>query len=1015
MGEKELNVTNTNITLCAYNCQSFKSNSYYISKLLKSFDIIFISEHWLLNIESFLLNNIALLTHKVFFHAAEKNTHGRPYGGNAFMVRKKLSSFYIIHEDENILAIKGTLNNRNLIFIGVYLSSCRNNNESYAKYSSQLQTITSIMNNYEDEGECIISGDFQSFPYKIYDSELCKNKTRNNFSKHLTNFIESNQLAFVDIINGAGPTYTYQHKTLSNSSYIDHIASYKQTELCFTNCQVMQSSPLNLSDHLPVSTNINFEGTGLSHEINNIMQKYNSIPKHAWNNERFIDFYNLNLSKAFTSYAFKEDKIEEEIQKTCLYIKNAALLAVKQCFGQKEFYKYSKPWWTPELKKIKDNLSFHFRQWQKSGYNKSTECISYKRFIYSRKNFRKAVKAAHNKKIHEKTKNIEHLRNTNPQRFWGNIRKIKKNTNNRLFTINKLQNKNEIVEEFSHHFQKLLNTPQYTNNEFNPLQIPHLSKEPNSKVISTADIEKCILKLKNNKSYDCYEISAEHLKNSHNKNLLILLSSFYNNMLTNGKVPHGLSTAKIIPLVKSYKTSLENPNNYRGISIIPIFTKLLEYLIIHICPDITESHSHQFGFKENSSTLHAEFLLSETIKHYNHNNSPLYICSLDANKAFDSCNWELLFEKLYYQKKIPLSIVHTILSLYQTGTSNISYLGCTSNKFRVSQGVRQGSILSPHLYNIYTENLLEKIVSESKVGTSINGVYTGIIAYADDIVLQSSTISGLQSLINIVQKYGLSNFIKLNTEKTEFLISGISSILINVIYINGDPIKPQNNLKHLGFLWDNKNKKMTATLQKQNITERVTQFLSVAKGLIRNGLRFCQPATIVHLFNSLAVPTLLYGLELCGSNNKFLNSIDIAGRSVLKSFFNISKQSRNYLHSYFKVDAVSDILFRNKLNLFIRLLNNPICYSIIRTQMPLMNQRSFVGEVMIMCKKADINMLQFMIEGKKIIIARPQEALEANVAAILKQSFQHWNLKEQREVFRTLMEENIPRTMQENT
>nr|XP_047135549.1 uncharacterized protein LOC124812693 [Hydra vulgaris] len=934
MGEKELNVTNTNITLCAYNCQSFKSNSYYISKLLKSFDIIFISEHWLLNIESFLLNNIALLTHKVFFHAAEKNTHGRPYGGNAFMVRKKLSSFYIIHEDENILAIKGTLNNRNLIFIGVYLSSCRNNNESYAKYSSQLQTITSIMNNYEDEGECIISGDFQSFPYKIYDSELRKNKTRNNFSKHLTNFIESNQLAFVDIINGAGPTYTYQHKTLSNSSYIDHIASYKQTELCFTNCQVMQSSPLNLSDHLPVSTNINFEGTGLSHEINNIMQKYNSIPKHAWNNERFIDFYNLNLSKAFTSYAFKEDKIEEEIQKTCLYIKNAALLAVKQCFGQKEFYKYSKPWWTPELKKIKDNLSFHFRQWQKSGYNKSTECISYKRFIYSRKNFRKAKK-------------------------------------------------NEIVEEFSHHFQKLLNTPQYTNNEFNPLQIPHLSKEPNSKVISTADIEKCILKLKNNKSYDCYEISAEHLKNSHNKNLLILLSSFYNNMLTNGKVPHGLSTAKIIPLVKSYKTSLENPNNYRGISIIPIFTKLLEYLIIHICPDITESHSHQFGFKENSSTLHAEFLLSETIKHYNHNNSPLYICSLDANKAFDSCNWELLFEKLYYQKKIPLSIVHTILSLYQTGTSNISYLGCTSNKFRLSQGVRQGSILSPHLYNIYTENLLEKIVSESKVGTSINGIYTGIIAYADDIVLQSSTISGLQSLINIVQKYGLSNFIKLNTEKTEFLISGISSILINVIYINGDPIKPQNNLKHLG--------------------------------LIRNGLRFCQPATIVHLFNSLAVPTLLYGLELCGSSNKFLNSIDIAGRSVLKSFFNISKQSRNYLHSYFKVDAVSDILFRNKLNLFIRLLNNPICYSIIRTQMPLMNQRSFVGEVMIMCKKADINMLQFMIEGKKIIIARPQEALEANVAAILKQSFQHWNLKEQREVFRTLMEENIPRTMQENT
>ncbi|XP_065645758.1 uncharacterized protein LOC136076212 [Hydra vulgaris] len=941
MGKKELNLTNTILTLCAFNCQSFKSNSYYISKLLKYFDIIFISEHWLLNIESFLLDNVALLTHNVIFHAAEKNTHGRPYGGNAFFIKKGMSSFHIIHEDENILAIKGTINKRHLIFIGVYLSCCRNNNESYDKYSSQLHTITSIMNNYEDEAECIISGDFQSFPYKIYDLEFRNNKTRTNLSKHLTNFIKSNELVFVDIVNGAGPTYTYQHKTLLNSSYIDHIASSKNTELCFTNCQVIPPSPFNNSDHLPISTSINLRGSSLSNEINNTMKKYDSVPKHAWKNEKFIDFYNHNLSIAFSNYTFIDEKIEAEIKITCSKIKNAALLAVKQCFGQQVTCKYSKSWWTSELKRCKDNLSFHYKQWQKSDYNKSVECPS---------------------------------------------------------------------------LSKILNTPQCTNKEFNPQQIPHISKEPNSKFISTADIEKCILNLKNNKSYDCFGISAEHLKNSRSNNLLMLLASFYNSMLTNGKVPKYLSTATIIPLVKSYKTSLENPNNYRGISILPIFTKLLEYLIVHICPDITESHSHQFGFKKNSSTLHAEFLLSETIKHYNHNNSPVYICSLDANKAFDSCNWDLLFEKLYYQKKIPLSVVHTISSLYRSGTANVSYLGCTSEEFRLSQGVRQGSILSPHLYNIYTENLLEKIVSESKVGTSINGVYTGVIAYADDIILQSSTISGLQNLINIVQKYVISNFIKLNAEKTEFLISGVSSIINNVIYVNDAPIKFQSNLKHLGFLWDNKNKNMTATLQKTNINERITQFLSVAKALIRNGIRFCQPATIIYLFNSLAIPTLLYGLELGGCNNKFLQNIDKVGRSVLKSFFNISKHSKNYLHSFFKVDSVSNILIYNKLNLFIRLLNDPICYSIIMTQLPCINNQSlFVGEIWLICKQFGINMLQCMIEGNKIKTARPKEVLDANITAILKQSVQLWNLKEQRLIFRTLMEENIPRTVQEYT
>nr|XP_047127550.1 uncharacterized protein LOC124808474 [Hydra vulgaris] len=388
-------------------------------------------------------------------------------------------------------------------------------------------------------------------------------------------------------------------------------------------------------------------------------------------------------------------------------------------------------------------------------------------------------------KIHEKTINIENLRTTNPQRFWDNIRKIKTKATTRLFTINKSQNIKDIVQEFRQHFQTLLNTPLILNNNHNPSQILSLSKEPNSLIITSADIINCISQLNSNKSPDSCGLSAEHLKNSHNNNLLLWLAKFYNSILSNGKVPNDLSTSTIIPLVMSYTKSLNNPDNYRGISILPIFTKLLEYLILRICFSITDSHSHQFGFKKNSSTLHAEFLLSETVMHYKNNNTPLYMCSLDANKAFDTCNWDLLFEKLYFQKKLPLSVVHTISSLYHSDSANISYQGVTSNQFSLSQGVRQGSILSPHSYNIYTESILNENVSECKVGSTINEIYTGVIAYADDVILLSPTISGLQELINRFQTYGVANFIKLNTEKTEFLISGKSYIPNNVVKING--------------------------------------------------------------------------------------------------------------------------------------------------------------------------------------------------------------------------------------
>ena len=135
------------------------------------------------------------------------------------------------------------------------------------------------------------------------------------------------------------------------------------------------------------------------------------------------------------------------------------------------------------------------------------------------------------------------------------------------------------------------------------------------------------------------------------------------------------------------------------ISITPIFTKLLEYIILLKGPIIVESHPLQYGFKANSSTLHAEFLLSETIRFYNRKSSPVYICSLDAEKAFDSCNWDILFEKLHYEKSVPVPVIHVLKSLYKNSEAKVVYDGCMSNSFKVSQGVQQGSILSPHLYN----------------------------------------------------------------------------------------------------------------------------------------------------------------------------------------------------------------------------------------------------------------------------------------------------------------------------
>ena len=345
-----------------------------------------------------------------------------------------------------------------------------------------------------------------------------------------------------------------------------------------------------------------------------------------------------------------------------------------------------------------------------------------------------------------------------------------------------------------------------------------------------------------------------------------------------------MATSIIIPLVKSYKKSLNNPNNYRGISIIPIFTKILEYLILDICPEIQQSHESQFGFKRHSSTLHAEFIICETIKYYNQNNSPVYLCSLDAEKAFDSCNWNVLFQKLYYDKKVPTNIVNVISSLYKSGSASVSYLGSQSKTFFLKQGVRQGSILSPHLYNIYTENLLETIANNEIIGTSIHGTYTGIVAYADDIIILSSTLSGLQKLVNKCNIYNNYNYIKLNPGKTELLISGKEQITSSSIVLSNTSINLNTTLKHLGFIWDSKTSNK-ATLQHANIEERISQFEAAGHALIRSGIRFTHPDTIAQIYSSILIPKLLYGLELCDININTLQRLNRTARNMLKSFF----------------------------------------------------------------------------------------------------------------------------------
>ena len=159
--------------------------------------------------------------HDPYFTPAEKGPNGRPFGGNCFMVSKEFKNIKILHEDSNILAIKFNCNGVNMLIAGIYLS-CYHDRSTIEKYSAQLNTLSGILEMYTDECEIMIVGDYQTFPSDVYDGVLRNNTKRNPLSPLLCSFVQEHSLELIDVTHGSGPTFTYQHKTLPNQSYVDY-------------------------------------------------------------------------------------------------------------------------------------------------------------------------------------------------------------------------------------------------------------------------------------------------------------------------------------------------------------------------------------------------------------------------------------------------------------------------------------------------------------------------------------------------------------------------------------------------------------------------------------------------------------------------------------------------------------------------------------------------------------------------------------------------------------------------
>ena len=172
---------------------------------------------------------------------------------------------------------------------------------------------------------------------------------------------------------------------------------------------------------------------------------------------------------------------------------------------------------------------------------------------------------------------------------------------------------------------------------------------------------------------------------------------------------------------------------------------------------------------------------------------------IDLRKAYDTV-WRPGLFYLLLKHGVPRKIFNVVSSMYGSTTNEIKITHGLSDSFEANRGVKQGDVLSPLLFNIFMNNIVDELKNANCDPINIGNMNINCLLYADDLVLLSSSSSGLQTCIDILDDFCSKWKLEVNTSKSKVLVfnSNGKSFLNHFRYKN-QIIETVNQYCYLGF------------------------------------------------------------------------------------------------------------------------------------------------------------------------------------------------------------------------
>ena len=870
------------LNIVSFNCKHYVNEGpkfEFINSLVADHNVILLQEHWLFDSQLAKLSKIG----NGFCIEAKSSMNenvcraGRPFGGCAVLWNPLMDCKVTVVKciSPRLCGVIIDVNDNSYLILNVYMPCDRGYEDNIAlpEYIEVLQEISYLIDKY-NTNFVIIGGDF--------NTNLLRQTPQ---TSHLLNFVYENDLHVVNNENNVPYTYVNTNTNRVYTSIIDHFVVSKNLTEYISDYSIVNNHLY--SDHVPLSIKFN------------VVVKHFQVKEHvrvaqtSWKKATSsnIDNYKVLLDKRLKLICFDKSiftctekfckchiesikAVYNELIEACIYSADVCIPKTKSIAKSKCI-----PGWNDHIERFRQESLFWHRCWKSEGCPHEGDTASMMRITRARyHNIVKSVKKdSDNIRIEKMAKAISQ---SNHRNLWNEVRKIKGKSNFMSACVDGATEDTDICNIFADKYDKLYNSVPYDTNEMQNIvseinhQVDMFSEI--DYIVTVQDVKKAICKLKTGKSDGGEGLFSDHIIHGCHY-LYVLLSMIFNAMLVHGEFPESMAMGTMVPIPKNKRKSLCNSDNYRSIALSSIVSKVLDWVILIKENKSLASSELQFGFKEGSSTTQCSFVLNETVCYYNLKHTNVYCTMLDASKAFDRVNYCKLF-KLLLQRNISPLVLRLLVNMYTNQTLRVRWSNTVSSQFSVCNGVKQGGVLSPILFAIYTDGLLLNL-EKSAVGCYMGNQYTGAIAYADDITLLCPSVDGMQKMLNICESYANQFDILFNSEKSVLsLFQGRDcKPVFSTLCINGSVLKYCTDTTHLGHAVSSEDKDASVKKAKCEFWKSFNIFLS--------DLGHLPPDIKTKLFQQYCCS--FYGSQLWDLNSKRVNELCIAWRKALRILWKV--------------------------------------------------------------------------------------------------------------------------------